>query len=449
MNGRAGAAILLFSLCVVPLVVLGQQAPVFQTGLEFADAATYQGIPLASTPLMGDLPPMKDLSDGFPAPGNQGKQASCVGWAVAYGLKSYQERMERQWPVEQHTFSPAYIYNQIRKSADCSGGTSYSDALNLLRKEGVASLADFPYSADDCTRLPSALARQNAGSFRIADWRRVNVQDETEVKNHIVAGFPVLVGAIVDSSFQNLKGPAIYSQFVGPSLGGHAMVVVGYDDNRGAFKLINSWGVGWGDRGFGWVRYAAFRQMTREGYVAQDIVSPMPSPTPAPSPSPTPNRPNPTPNPPPPPVPPPPAIPVASILGIQITHNLTVQHPAGLTSGPGMMLVVQGSVINTAGRTIQIVVRFAIPATGQFLVAHPQEPSFRDASGLVATGTQRLTVTAPTAMLNLVQLQIPYYALNLTPTNGQMTYPINAVATVYIDNFPVGQSMPVLFSVRW
>jgi C1A family cysteine protease len=219
---------------------------------------------------------------------------------VAYGLKSYQERVERQWPVEQHTFSPAYIYNQIRKSADCSGGTSYSDALNLLRKEGVASLADFPYTADDCTRLPSALARQNAGSFRIADWRRVNVQDETEVKNHIVAGFPVLVGAIVDSSFQNLKGRQSIRNSSGPAWAAMRWSSVGYDDNRGAFKLINSWGPEWGDRGFGWVRYAAFRQMTREGYVAQDIVSPMPIPTPAPQPAPTPNRPNPTPNPPPP-----------------------------------------------------------------------------------------------------------------------------------------------------
>jgi C1A family cysteine protease len=48
---------------------------------------------------------------------------------------------------------------------------------------------------------------------------------------------------------------------------GHAVVAVGYDDTRkikntltnkttkGALLVRNSWGVGWGDQGYGWMPY--------------------------------------------------------------------------------------------------------------------------------------------------------------------------------------------------
>jgi hypothetical protein len=40
-------------------------------------------------------------------------------------------------------------------------------------------------------------------------------------------------------------------------VGGHALCVVGYDDNvgGGAFKIANSWGKNWGKSGFFWLRY--------------------------------------------------------------------------------------------------------------------------------------------------------------------------------------------------
>ena len=65
------------------------------------------GIPLASTPAGGmDLPASIDLSDKLPPIGNQGMQQSCVAWAVAYALKSYQEKVESG---QQSKFSPSFI----------------------------------------------------------------------------------------------------------------------------------------------------------------------------------------------------------------------------------------------------------------------------------------------------------------------------------------------------
>jgi hypothetical protein len=66
------------------------------------------------------FPTSVDLSPNFPNPGSQGAQSSCVGWAVAYALKSFQEKMEIGWPLNtaENIFSPAFVYNQINGSND-------------------------------------------------------------------------------------------------------------------------------------------------------------------------------------------------------------------------------------------------------------------------------------------------------------------------------------------
>ena len=48
------------------------------------------------------------------------------------------------------------------------------------------------------------------------------------------------------------------------------MLVIGYDDDKGAFRFMNSWGTNWGDQGFAWVSYSQFSRMVREGFVAKD-----------------------------------------------------------------------------------------------------------------------------------------------------------------------------------
>ncbi len=414
------------------------------TGLQFLDDAAYKSIPLAATPLLGDLPKSVDLSPRFPVPGNQGAQASCVGWATAYAFKTYQEYQEHKWSISVpgHQFSPAYIYNQINQSLDCKGGTTFVDALNLLRREGVSALDQFPYSDRSCDAQPDALTKQQARAFAIADWRRVNVQDDTEVKTNIASGFPVLIGMIVDEGFANLQSGRTYTAQVGRSLGGHAMVVVGYNDDRSAFKVINSWGTDWGDDGFGWISYSAFRQTVREGYVAQDIVV---------SPPITPNPPvqpiGPTPQPAPPPLPQPTVAGPVVTMGVPShIQNVSVPSPRGPI--PGMRIVVPANVSNAAGRMVQVVVKFGY-FNGPPLNANPQETVFRDVGGLVATGTPVRQVGSNNEGLSSEMITIPYYALNFLQTGGRSTYMLAFQAFVYVDNQLMGQSVPVAFGFTW
>jgi Papain family cysteine protease len=259
--------------CLLTFSVAGFGQQIKATGLQFLSENAYQSIPLAVTPMLGQIPPRVDRSSDFPTPGDQGPQGSCVGWAVTY-LKSYQERVERKWTSwgNERTFSPAFVYNQLKTTPDCSGGTFISEALNLLRGQGAATISSFPYIPNSCSSTPDAAIKQSARPYAIADWRRVNAQDEIEIKNHIASGFPVVIGAAVDDAFMQL-GQQVYRMPGGQVRGGHAMVVVGYDDSQAAFKLINSWGNSWGAAGYGWISYGMFKSITREAYVAQDIVT--------------------------------------------------------------------------------------------------------------------------------------------------------------------------------
>lgn len=48
------------------------------------------------------------------------------------------------------------------------------------------------------------------------------------------------------------------------------MVIVGYEDRRSAFKIVNSWGTRWGIGGYGWIDYAASERLIRSAYVTTD-----------------------------------------------------------------------------------------------------------------------------------------------------------------------------------
>ena len=213
------------------------------TGLVYLEPERYRSIPLAPPVALTGVPAEFDMSKDFPTPGDQGQQGSCVGWAVGYALKSFQERRERNWTNWDDTkrMSPAFVYNQV-KVGGCGDGARIADALGLLSSDGSAAWTDQPYRQEDCDQLPSALTKQNAAMNRIAGWFRVNPQDITIVKANLSAGMPILVGMGLDRNFQELDGDEIWNGSPDASALGHAMVVVGYSDKRQAVKVINSWG---------------------------------------------------------------------------------------------------------------------------------------------------------------------------------------------------------------
>ncbi len=243
-------------------------------GLELLDLQAYQSAYILRADPTIPVPSSIDIGVDFPPPRSQGGQGSCVGWAVAYALKSYHERIERGWPLtdERNLMSPAYVYNQIKLPG---GGAYFTDALNLLIDQGVSSWSQMPYNPYDDRTQPSAAARAEAASYRIADWgtvqRTTHAVFVQEIKRHLAAADPVLIGVPVYPDFVSLSEfNPVYDDADGVARGYHAIVIVGYDDARSAFKVINSWGTDWGIGGYGWIDYEASRSLIRSAYVAKD-----------------------------------------------------------------------------------------------------------------------------------------------------------------------------------
>jgi hypothetical protein len=269
-------------------VIATAQQPQFSTGLEFAESDAYEQFPKAPK-YRAVLPDRVDLSSRLPQPGSQGNQGSCVAWAIAYGARSYYDGLATGQALSpRFAFSPAYIYNQIRANpSDCSAGSNIENALNLLKTQGVARLEDFPYTEDNCSRTPSSRVRATASANAIRGWRSIKYGQIETVKGELYRGNPVVVGMNVPDSFHLVRGTAIFSDRNSTSRGGHAMTIVGYDDQRGAFKLLNSWGTAWGDGGYGWVDYDAMALRGREYYVMQVDAPAKPPEPPPPPPAPT------------------------------------------------------------------------------------------------------------------------------------------------------------------
>ena len=245
-------------------------------GLKRLDVQAYQSANIIRADPVS-LPSSVDLSVDAPIPGDQGLQGSCVGWAVAYVVKTYHERIERGWPLtdNRHVMSPAYVYNQIKVPG---GGAYFVDAFTLLVDQGVSSWAQMPYDPLDDRTQPSSRARVEAANYKIADWgtvlRNTHAVFVQEIKRHLVAGDPVLIGIPVYPDFENLsESNPVYDEDGGGNRGSHAVAIVGYDDRRSAFKIANSWGTDWGIGGYGWIDYDASESLIWMAYVTRDVVA--------------------------------------------------------------------------------------------------------------------------------------------------------------------------------
>ena len=419
------------------------------TGLSFVDEDRYRGIPLASNPYgAAELPPRIDLSSNMPRPGNQGDQNSCVGWAVAYALKSYQEQLEEGWqldrngqPDQSRIFSPSFIYNQINNGADA--GSFFVDAFNVLSSEGAAPLSAMPYS-NYLAPIPDA-ARAAAKQYRIDTWRRVNTQDTRELKAQLNANYPVIIGAIVDDGFVRMGRDQIWDSQIGNQQSGHAMVVVGYDDAKSAFKIINSWGRSWGTDGYGWISYQHFPRVVREAYVAKDarngagpIVPPddIPDDT-QPDPVDTVDR----------FIPPTPPSAEAIIVANQPLHNQFDPF-----WGPGMRLTGKVTIPAGAYGQANVVVTITDMNGNPVMSVSPQ---YAMPNGQAAAGTPPLPLNGqPVHQLDWYAF-LPYCVLNVPkgraclpqPIGPLMTSNLLAQPTLFVNNFGVASGQPMSFSV--
>ena len=217
----------------------------------------------------GQLPGSVDLSSHFPPIGDQGSYGTCVAWATGYNHKSFLEAWDdnhRTTFTDAQKFSPKYLFWSIpssQKGADCNG-TGFEPAYDVMISDGIANLATTPYTnLGDCSGSPSGTENTNAANYKIESYRQVNIDIQT-LKEYLAQNRALSFGAKLGENFMAWNSSDVLYDDTDTYHGQHAyhaMTLCGYDDNKGnngAFRVVNTWGTGWGDGGYIWVDYNFF-----------------------------------------------------------------------------------------------------------------------------------------------------------------------------------------------
>ena len=198
---------------------------------------------------------------------NQGRQGSCIANAVNRAV--LHRRVVQQAPDAFEDVSRAFTYWNLRllqgtQAAD-SGG-QIRNGLKAVIKYGCVPNAMMPYSDKDYLTAPTKLTYAAGKLDQVISYHKIPSFDIRLVKDALANGFPVVFGMLVFKQFESqecaktgvVKLPA--SIMEGP-VGGHAVLAVGYNDNRGVVICDNSWGADWGDKGRFYLPYEAFTEL--------------------------------------------------------------------------------------------------------------------------------------------------------------------------------------------
>jgi hypothetical protein len=224
-------------------------------------------------------------TSGIPPVGDQVVGGSCFAWAAAYYYLTHLQWQEYGWDVNQpeHQCSPAFVYNLTNGGVDngaWEGVDARADAFRVFETMGCATMADMPYNYRAYRTFPSEVAFRNGMTFRTLATHQIATRTDSGLqvlKDHLAAGNLAVMGILGYGNFNNIGAYGntyCVSQTYGGRLYWHEVTVVGYDDSMqtadgyGAFRLVNSFGSGWGDNGYFWMSYAATKATkTSYGYV--------------------------------------------------------------------------------------------------------------------------------------------------------------------------------------
>jgi C1A family cysteine protease len=216
-------------------------------------------------------PPSVDLRPQFAfAPYDQGPIGSCTANAIAAAIQFDRAKMNK---TPDFTPSRLFIYYNERSmehSIPADAGAQIRDGIKSVAKQGACKEATWPYQptpADPQTHLfpphsppdtkPPAAAYHEAEVYRAMAYFRVP-QSLAQMKGCLVEGFPFVLGFSVYENIYDAHGNpvTVLPMPQGSQIGGHAVLVVGYDDAKQLFTIRNSWGTGAQDHGHFYMPYA-------------------------------------------------------------------------------------------------------------------------------------------------------------------------------------------------
>ena len=187
---------------------------------------------------------------------NQGNCGSCVAFAAVATLEAtYRINSGLVWLSP--TFSPQQLFNC--GGGACDWGWQPSSAASMLKSKGVVDAACAPYESGStgqdiqCKKNfcegQAGRTYKISGSSSPSSWGGSAAKvKEALKKGPLVTTLKVYEDFLVYSS-------GIYTSVSNKMVGGHAVSLVGFNDEGRYWIVRNSWGADWGENGFIRVSY--------------------------------------------------------------------------------------------------------------------------------------------------------------------------------------------------
>ncbi|MEN6560353.1 MAG: C1 family peptidase [Acidobacteriota bacterium] len=232
------------------------------------------------------LPAAVDLRPWASPVEDQGALGSCTAQAGA-GLIEYYERKAFGRHVEA---SRLFLYKATRDLMKSRGdsGAYLRTTMGAMVLFGVPPEPYWPYTdaEDGFDKEPPAFCYAFAQNYKTLLYYRhdpagaARAEVLEKLKTYLAAGHPAMFGFTVYSSIDQAAATGRIPVPFGRERieGGHAVVAMGYDDGmsianaaggeawRGALLIRNSWGKGWGEKGYGWLPYAYVQKGLAEDF---------------------------------------------------------------------------------------------------------------------------------------------------------------------------------------
>jgi C1A family cysteine protease len=208
------------------------------------------------------IPPKVDYRSGCPPVYDQGQLGSCTANALGAAFDFDRKKQGQDFM----TPSRLFIYwneRDMEGTVDSDSGAYIRDGIKVLRKLGTPHEKTWPYLISKFTNKPPKPSYVEAEKNQSLAYQRILTPATNPVNDMLsclASGYPFVSGIAVYESFESAKanstGVIPMPSKTESLLGGHAILIVGYDQKKQQFIFRNSWGTSWGDKGYGYIPFA-------------------------------------------------------------------------------------------------------------------------------------------------------------------------------------------------
>jgi C1A family cysteine protease len=197
------------------------------------------------------MPRKVDLRPGCSAVEDQGQLGSCTANALVGNLEFLYKKVGHA-PINLSRLFIYYNERAMEGTINEDAGAMIRDGVKSLVKLGTCAEQNWPYVIGKFTQKPSATCYKEAADHQVTSYHRITTLNQ--MRQCLAEGYPFVFGFTVYEGFESAAvaktGKLDMPKKGEKSLGGHAVLAVGYDDAAKRVLVRNSWGSDWGMSGY-------------------------------------------------------------------------------------------------------------------------------------------------------------------------------------------------------